>query len=586
MPRFAPHLHIVLYFFSFLALDFGLRWMCRFAQVVEDDALRSLLPFTFAWALLFVALAALLPWRLRQVYMTVLGALWCILAVVHGCYINMFRKFFSFFDMAFAGDGAAFVDSSYFAIHKLLFVGIVGCFVLMMLAVFLVPPRAKGMKMFGFAGIILAVAVIFCTRTFVLGTADAVIWNQNDDPAFLYEDFTDTRACLTMLGLYQYTFRDIQMLMPSSNTLTEEEVASIESYASAHGHEDNEMTGILEGKNLILIQLEAIDTWMLDYMPSLQAIKDESIVFANHYTPAYITAGTFNTEFMVNTSLLPAAAGTSMSVYTHNTFSNSIANLFANIGYDVNSFHGSEGDVYNREEIHENLGYTKYFAGSDMGMTDHTLDTQMMGGYEDMVAGDSFYSFIITYSGHGPYGDTNPIYLAHAEEAIEAATRTDGNYVYAVAHAMETDEFVADLVASLEEDGLLEDTVLVFYADHYNYYMLDDELNMEIKGVDSLNLLQHTDFFIYSSDLEAQTVEKYSSSLDVLPTLANLFNLDAQYEYFIGDDLFGEEGGYVFFNDNTWVGESTVELPWSYEEDIAQRRAVSTLILDGDYFGE
>ena len=46
------------------------------------------------------------------------------------------------------------------------------------------------------------------------------------------------------------------------------------------------MTGIFKGKNLIPIQLEAIDTWMLnETAPNLSKIKSESIDFINH-TPA------------------------------------------------------------------------------------------------------------------------------------------------------------------------------------------------------------------------------------------------------------------------------------------------------------
>lgn len=59
-------------------------------------------------------------------------------------------------------------------------------------------------------------------------------------------------------------------------------------------------------------------------------------------------------------------------------------------------------------------------------------------------------------------------------EAQAAAQRTDGNYVYAVAGAMETDLFIGELVDRLTQEGLLEDTVLIFYADHYDYYMMDD----------------------------------------------------------------------------------------------------------------
>ncbi len=580
-PRIAPYLHLFLFFCALIALDLGLRWMCRFAQVVGLANTLKLMPFTLGWALLLTGLAALLPRRGRQVYMTVVGLAFSLLSITHGVYINMFRKFFSFADMAFAGDGAAFADLSYLVIRKLLLAWILLCFLVVVVAVLLTPPRARSRWRLGGIGAAVGIAIILVTRFAILGKSQAVIWNQNSDPAFLYEDFSDSRACLTMLGLYQYTFRDLQMLLPRGGQLTEEERSEIADFAAQRGHEANEMSGIFEGKNLILVQLEAIDTWMLEgYMPSLRAVKEQSIVFSNHYTPAYITAGTFNTEFMVNAGLLPATSSTSMSVYTHNAFPNSLAHLFRDKGYSANSFHGSEGSVYNREAIHENLGFEAYHSGTDMGMADYTMDSEMINAFDQMTGEEPFFTFIITYSGHGPYGEDNPIYQAHAEEAQAEAERTDGNYVYAVGHAKETDLFVSELMEALESSGQLEDTVVVFYADHYNYYMMNDALNMEIKGVDSLNLLQHTDFFIYSQDAAPQSVEKYTSSIDVLPTLANLFGLDAEYDLLTGDDAFSEDGGYVFFSDNTWIG-GTGDLT----EEILERRRISSLLLSGDYWG-
>lgn len=581
LPRLTPWLHLILFACGLTALDLGFRWICRFAWTFDTAYTMKLLPFTLGWALVLTAAAALLPRRIRRIFMTVLGTAFSILCVVHGVYINMFRKFFSFSDIAFAGDGAAFLDLSYLVIRKLLLAWIVFCFLVLILAVILTPPDARPCWIPAGVMAVLGIAAVLIARFAVLGkSSDVVIWDQNEDPAFLYEDFSDSRACLSMLGLYQYTFRDLQLLLPRGSSLSDSERAEIAEYAASRAHTDNGMTALFAGKNLILVQLEAIDTWMLeDYMPNLRAVKEQSIVFANHYTPAYITAGTFNTEFMVNTGLLPAASGTSVSVYTRNAFPNSLANLFRQAGYTANSFHGSEGTVYNREAIHQNLGYENYYSGSDMGMENYMMDSQMIGAFDAMTAGDPFFSFLITFSGHGPYGDENPIYLAHEEQAKAEAKRTDGNYVYAVGHAMETDLFVQELMEELEASGLLENTVVAFYADHYNYYMLDDTLNMDIKGVDSLNLLQHTDFFLYSKDVEPQTVDKLTSSIDVLPTLANLFGLDAQYELLTGSDIFSDGGGYVFFNDNTWLGGEG-----DLAAEITLRRRINSLLLAGDYW--
>jgi phosphoglycerol transferase MdoB-like AlkP superfamily enzyme len=576
-PRLAPCLHLILFYAGIVLLDLGFRWCCRFAQTVGLRNILRLMPFTFLWALLLTAVAALLPGMARRVYMALVGVLASVLCIVHGVYINMFRKFFSFSDMVFAGDGAAFADLSYLVIRRALLAWILLCLALLLLAAALSPRTASPRWLLGVSGMVLSVVLLLCARFFLLGSSQAVIWDQTGDPAFLYDDFSDSRACLTMLGIYQYTFRDLQRLLPRSTQLTDAEKEEIAAFAAARPHVDNDMTGLLEGKNLILVQLEAIDTWMVDYMPALQAVKEQSMVFANHYTPAYITAGTFNTEFMVNTGLLPAASGTSVSVYTQNAFPNALPQLFRAAGYTANSFHGSGPEVYNRGSIHENLGYEAYHSGEDMGMADHTLDSQLLSAYDAITAGDRFFSFIITYSGHGPYSEENPIFQRHAAAARQAAVRTDGNYVYAVGHAMETDEFVRLLMEKLEADGLLENTAVVFYADHYNYYMMNDALNMDIKGVDTLDLLQHTDFFIYSKDLPPRQVEKVTSSIDVLPTLANLYGLDAQYSYLTGDDAFSDGGGYVFFNDNTCYGGGGTE-------EVVERRKISSLLLASDFW--
>ena len=343
-----------------------------------------------------------------------------------------------------------------------------------------------------------------------------------------------------------------------------------------------------------MVQLEAIDTWMLQeaYMPNLAKLKSEGLVFTNHYTPAYISAGTFNTEFMTNSGLLPATGGISTSVYTENAFPYSMANLFRQAGYTARSFHNSDGQVYDRGLIHPNLGYEKYYGGYDMQMESYQLDRHLINGFDEMTEGDPFYSFVITYSAHGPYGEESGVYQAHAKEAQAAAERTDGNYVYAVAGAMETDLFIGELVDRLTQEGLLEDTVLIFYADHYDYYMMDDQLNMQIKGVDNGNLLQHTDFFIWSADLAPTQIDKVTSSLDVLPTVANLFGLDTSGAFLAGHDGLGDQGGYVFFSDGSWYDGTTY---WSSKNggagdearsaEINRITTLSNRVLAGNYYG-
>ena len=586
MPKAADWLHLALFFLTLVALDYGFQYFFLHLRVIDKTDYLLLRLFTPAWALVFTGVAAVLPSLLRRFFMALVGGAYSVLALVHGVYINMYGKFFSFADMGFAGDGAAFMDTSYLVIRRLLLAGIILCAVLFALSVILTPRKCRLHFLAGLPMAAAGVAVIAVLCTTVLGADTVLVWNQHEDPSFLYDNFSDDQANMNMLGLYQYTFRDVQNILASGGDISEEERAALENWLSQRTHEENDMTGVYEGKNLMLIQLESIDTWMLteSYMPNLYALKQESLSFTNHYTPAYITAGTFNTEFMVNTSLIPAQPGLSMSVYTSNAFPNAMASLFEAKGYTARSFHGSEAEIYTRGAIHENLGYEKYYAGSDMQMYHYQFDRYLMSGYETMTESSPFFSFIITISGHGAYGPHNMIGQTHQEAADAVAERTEQNYRYAVAHAMETDLFIGMLMEQLEADGRLEDTVLIFYADHCNYYLVDNTLLKDIKGVDDLNKADHTDWFIYDGGKTTGTVDKVTSSLDVLPTIANLFGLDADYAAMIGHDAFSGDGGWSFWQDGTWYdGNEWSRVP---REDVENQKQMSQLILADNYYAD
>jgi phosphoglycerol transferase MdoB-like AlkP superfamily enzyme len=555
---------------------------------------------TFGWCFLLVGVACLLPGKAKKGYLAASVLFFAILTIAHSVLRNMFRRFFMFSTLAFAQEGAAFADASYIRIDSIIVLAATVSLLVMLLAIFLAPGKAEGnRKQTIWTGVLCALTgllAILLVHIVWLIPSKTLAWNNYSNPAAIYESFTDSTNALYISGLYQYTFRDLTISLRSHQKIGAEMEQDLTEYCEKNkaSRTENEWTGLLKGKNLIMIQLEAIDTWMLseDYMPNLWNVKQNSIVFANHYTPAYITAGTLNTEFMVNTGLIPATGSVSTSVYERNQYPYTIANLLKNAGYTAESFHGSEGNVYNRGKIHLALGYERYNSGNDMGMENYMMDHNLMVAYDHIVRETPFFSFLITYSGHGPYSETNPIFQAHAEKARSASKSNEGNYVYAVGHAMETDAFVKALLDRLEEDGTLDNTVLVFYADHYNYYMMDDDQNMDLKGVDNLNLLQHTDFFIYSKDIKGQTIEKVTSSLDILPTISNLFDLDAKDAVFIGNDVFSDKGGYVFFNDGAWVDR---EGYWSSKQPVTEKSRLRTeeistafqmsnLILKSDYF--
>ena len=592
-----PQIPLVL---GWLALDLTLRFTFQGTGVVGGHYLPAHL-FTLGWVAILTGLVILAPGRLRSLARWLPTLVFGLLTLTHSAFMNVFRRFFSVAALTFSGVGD-FVEVDYIQFHRPILLAFGGAVLLTFLSGRLQKrfPMPWGIKpvLLGLLAVVAGACVVAGVHFLYFPKMDTVVW-ENDDKdaaAIAYQDYTNSTNALMVSGLYQYTVRDLWICLAPAGSLSQEEEQAISDYVAEYeaARADNEYTGLLAGKNLILVQLEAIDTWMLskDYMPNLWKVKQESLSFANHYTPAYITAGTFNTEFIANTGLLPATGGIPTSVYTRDSYPYALASLFAGEGYTCRSFHGSEGTVYDRGTIHPNLGYESYNGGQAMAMENYQMDRYLINGFDAMTEGDPFFSFVITYSGHGPYSEESTIYQDNAQAAQRVAGDTQGNYLYAVAGAMETDRFIGDLMTRLEETGLAEDTVVVFYADHYNYYMMDDALNMQIKGVDNMNMLQHTDFFLWSKDLEAGQVDKVTSTLDVLPTLANLFSLDTTGAFLPGHDGLGDQGGYVFFNDGSWYDGETYWASGSGEEGDPEKSAqinrIMTLnnnLLAGDYYG-
>ena len=106
--------------------------------------------------------------------------------------------------------------------------------------------------------------------------------------------------------------------------------------------------------------------------------------------------------------------------------------------------------------------------------------------------------------------------------------------------AKETDDMIGLLIDNLKEKKLYDNTVLVVYADHYAY-TLSDKTNLDAYKDTSNNLVNHTDFFIWSSDIQPITITKTTSQLNIMPTILNLFNLYVNPNYYVGEDALDSE---------------------------------------------
>ena len=212
--------------------------------------------------------------------------------------------------------------------------------------------------------------------------------------------------------------------------------------------------------------------------------------------------------------------------------------------------------------------------------------------------------YYLTVSGHLNYAkDQNDMSAKHWD-AVKDLPYSEGPKAY-LASQIELERAVASLLGQLEQAGKLDDTVIVLSGDHYPYGLQDEEIS---------ELLGHeveTNFEKYKSTLilwnsameEPVQVDKYCSSLDVMPTLANLFGLEYDSRLLAGRDILSDAPGLVLFYNYSFLSErgayvSTIEdyFAWAEEslenedylirtlEDIRNRFRYSAMILDKDYY--
>ena len=90
--------------------------------------------------------------------------------------------------------------------------------------------------------------------------------------------------------------------------------------------------------------------------------------------------------------------------------------------------------------------------------------------------------------------------------------------------------------------------------DHYPYGLDIESLNaLAGRELDQFSLYQSC-FLIWSADMEGPVViDKPVSSLDILPTVSNLFDLPYDSRLMMGTDMLSDTSSPVIFQDHSWL---------------------------------
>jgi phosphoglycerol transferase MdoB-like AlkP superfamily enzyme len=367
-------------------------------------------------------------------------------------------------------------------------------------------------------------------------------------------------------GIYEYTFRNFYVSFLRKEKTNEEELRELEEiYSKEVTKSKNSYTNKYKGKNIIFLQLEGIDNWLLNKndTPTLYSMLNNSINFKNHYS--FYTGGgsTFNSEFAVNTGfIVPLSYNRNSYSFNKNSFPYSMPRLFKEQGYSVNAFHMNTGEFYSRTINYKNWGYDNYYGLIDMYKFDdssYELDRTMFANpeYVDLMFPEdtNFVDYIITYSTHMPFNNSKGVCkmlynLDNIDKEVEFSQMSEEEC--ARRQTKETDYMVSLLLQELKTRGLYDNTVMVVFSDHYLYTLEDQSILSKYKNTKN-NLINKTPFFIWSSKGERKDINQVTSQLNILPTVFNLMGIDYNPNYYIGVDALGKNySGIVFFSDYSW----------------------------------
>lgn len=408
---------------------------------------------------------------------------------------------------------------------------------------------------------------------------------------------------------YNITYIDFDKLIKNEEDNTIKEMH--EYFSSQEASKKNKYTGMFKDKNLIVLVGESFSSLAIreDLTPNLYKLYKEGFQFDNFYTPIF-PVSTADGEYITDTSLIPKEGVWSFLRVAGNYMPYSYANVFEKQGYSSNAYHNHTATYYERDKYIETMGYNSYLAVGT-GLEDR-MDTSNWpnSDYEmvkttvnDYINNEKFMAYYMTVSGHMNYTKIGNMMVYRNWDQVKDLPYSNKAKGYLAAN-IELDKAVGELLSRLEQAGKLEDTVIVISGDHYPYGLTLGEIN-ELSTFERDDKFEkfRMPFLIWSGSMKGPIkVEKIGSSLDVLPTVLNLFGAEFDSRLLMGRDILSDSDPIVIFSDRSFITDKGrynslteqftpnegVTIEEGYVDKINtiiyKKYQMSRLILENDYY--
>lgn len=400
-----------------------------------------------------------------------------------------------------------------------------------------------------------------------------------------FQTFSD----ISPLGYHGY---DIYYYTNKEMTLTDAQKNEIKTWFDENKEDlpDNKYKGMLEGKNLIALQVESLENFVIgqkvygqEITPNINKLLKNSLYFDN--IKEQNNAGTSSDcDLMVNTSMLPVRNGSTFFGYPWTEY-NTLQDLLNSKGYNTISTHPEVPGNWNWAEAHKSFKVDKIWDASQfdqsevigLGMSDESYLKQI--GDKLKNEKQPFYTFLVTLTSHGPFEvPEDKQYLNLPQDLNENML---GAYFQSVRY---TDEAIGKFINQLKEEGLLENTVIMLYGDHCGVHKFyeDDIKDSPLEGDWWKDNEKEIPFMIYNPSIQGETISKEGGQIDFLPTIAYLlgFNRDAFDSTAMGRVLVNTNRNAIILNDGEIVGNPTPKEKAHLEKSFN----IADMVIQGNYF--
>jgi phosphoglycerol transferase MdoB-like AlkP superfamily enzyme len=372
-----------------------------------------------------------------------------------------------------------------------------------------------------------------------------------------------------VIDAYNY----VSTKLKNSKSLTTTEEKEIKDFLDENSKTTtNNLQGEGEGKNLIVIQVEALQQFVInkkingqEITPNLNKWLNKSLYFDNYFYQ--VAAGnTSDAEFMSNNSLYPAESGAAYYSYSGNQY-DSLAKQLDDKNYYTAALHGNTEGFWNRNVMYKAEKFDDFYGQHSfnidenigLGLSDKSFLNQSIDKMKNFK--QPYYSFLVTLSSHYPYDDVKGYGNFNVGQYENTLL---GNYLKGIHY---TDEQLGMFLDKLDKEGITKNSIIVLYGDHFAIPRdnIDELYKFEnVSNVSDLQWFQYQKVPLiihFPEDAHKGVNHIYAGQMDLYPTLANMFNLSKQY--MLGKDLFNSDSGKVIFRNGSFTNGKVFYVSWT-----------------------